>query len=273
MKTTASLLLIAATFSTLVFTSCKKEPCPCEEQNVTLTQEKAEVTAKLADQMAAMDSVMTSFEDIEALKTAFQEAKNSNDTLKATEVANLIKAKFEASDKRIAELDKQLAKSNRKASALKKVVANLKAQLEQARTEVSLLSGKVQELSTTVEEQSKFIAEKDAELGEVKGENAALNANLRETQRKAFLEKGETFIERGKAAESNGDGLNSLINGKKKKAQYQAAKEFYQQAVDHFTTIPGGLGGYSQDSNERKEFDAKLAEAKKLLEQVNAKLK
>jgi chromosome segregation ATPase len=220
-----------------------------------------------------MDSVMASFEQIDALKKEFSAAKANNDTLRATEISKLIIAKFDSSDQHIRKLDARLANANSKTKALRKVVANLKSQLYEAKAEVAVLEGKVADLKNTVEAQEQMILSKESEIGETKGENAALNANLRETQKKAFLEKGDALIERGQQAEKNGDGLSGLINGKKKKAQYLQAAEFYQKAIDHFNTIPGGIGGFSDDQAERKVFEQKQQDAQKALDAINAKMK
>jgi hypothetical protein len=126
-------------------------------------------------------------------------------------------------------------------------------------------------LSTNQEEYYNLL--KENEIGETKGENTALNVTLRETQRKAFLDKGQAFIDAGKQAEAAGDELSGFVNGRKKKAQYKIAAEQYQKAVDHLGNIPGGLGGFSDDNNERKEFNDKLTEAKTLQTQVANKLK
>lgn len=254
-------------------TSCSK-PCPCEQEVVTLTEQNANTTEALGKSMADMDSVLNAFEQIDALKAELSALpKDSSATERAKQINEALNKVIERSETRIADLDKALAKSKKQKRALQKVVANLKTQLTTTKQQVAELQGKVSELEGTVAAQTEAIAAKEAELSETKGSNEALNATLRETQRKAFIKEGEGFMERGRQAEANGDGLNRLVNGKKKKAQYEQAVEFYQKAVDHYSNIPGGLGGFAGDAEANKDIETKKAEAQKLLDQVKEKLK
>lgn len=264
-------IALAFAGSAIFMTSCDK-PCPCEQEVVTLTEKNANTTAALGQSIAEMDSVLNAFEQIEGLKSQLSEAQaDTNNKDRAAQIRAALDSAFSKSERRLETLNKALAKSNKQKRALQKVVTNLKAQLATAKEQVAALEGKVKTLETTVEAQNQAIQQKDAELNETKGSNEALNATLRETQRKAFIAKGEALMERAKQAEAAGDALNSFVNGKKKKAQYNQAIDLYNQAVEHFTNVPGGLGGYSADAD--KEMTDKREEAQKALDAVKEKMK